>query len=39
MTREKRSWAPTWRVDLLFSGFIHAIKRMRVEWTPPRRLG
>jgi cytochrome P450 len=24
--------------DLLFSAFIHGIKRMRVEWTP-RRLG
>jgi cytochrome P450 len=22
--------------DMLFSGFIHGIKRMRVEWTPPR---
>jgi hypothetical protein len=22
--------------DKLFSGFIHGIKRMRVEWTPPR---
>ena len=23
--------------DRLFSAFIHGIKRMRVEWTPPRR--
>ena len=22
--------------DMLFSAFIHGIKRMRVEWTPPR---
>jgi cytochrome P450 len=22
--------------DMLFSGFIHGIKRMRAEWTPPR---
>ena len=22
--------------DRLFSAFIHGIKRMRVEWTPPR---
>ena len=24
--------------DLLFSAFIHGIKRMRVAWTPPGRL-
>jgi cytochrome P450 len=22
--------------DMLFSAFIHGVKRMRVEWTPPR---